>query len=167
MLFRSGDGHHVALHADPGPAARYREFLAVARGERRIVVGTRSAAFAPVRDLGLVVVWDDGDDLHAEPRAPYPHVREVLLLRAEQERTAALVGGFARTVEAQHLLHTGWAREIALPRTTVRARALIGVTGASDVALDRDPTAGAARVPKEAHDALRWGLEREIGRAHV
>ncbi len=155
-----GEGHHVALHADPGPAARYREFLAVARGERRIVVGTRSAAFAPVRDLGLVVVWDDGDDLHAEPRAPYPHVREVLLLRAEQERTAALVGGFARTVEAQHLLHTGWAREIALPRTTVRERALIGVTGASDVALDRDPTAGAARVPKEAHDALRWGLER-------
>jgi primosomal protein N' (replication factor Y) len=155
-----GEGHHVALHADPGPAARYREFLAVARGERRIVVGTRSAAFAPVRDLGLVVVWDDGDDLHAEPRAPYPHVREVLLLRAEQERTAALVGGFARTVEAQHLLHTGWAREIALPRATLRERALIGVTGASDVALDRDPTAGAARVPKEAHDALRWGLER-------
>ena len=34
------------------------------------------------RDLGLVVVWDDGDDLHAEPRAPYPHVREVLALRA-------------------------------------------------------------------------------------
>lgn len=155
-----GEGHHVALHADPGPAARYREFLAVARGERRIVVGTRSAAFAPVRDLGLVVVWDDGDDLHAEPRAPYPHVREVLLLRAEQERTAALVGGFSRTVEAQHLLHTGWAREIALPRATLRERALIGVSGASDVALDRDPTAGAARVPKEAHDALRWGLER-------
>ena len=38
--------------------------------------GTRAAMFAPVRDLGLVAVWDDGDDLHAEPRAPYPHVRE-------------------------------------------------------------------------------------------
>ncbi len=155
-----GAGHHVALHADPGPAARYREFLAVSRGERRIVVGTRSAAFAPVRDLGLVAMWDDGDDLHAEPRAPYPHVREVLLLRAEQERAAALVGGFARTVEAQHLLHTGWAREIALPRSAVRERALIGISGATDVAIARDPSAGAARVPHEAHDALRWGLAR-------
>ncbi|WP_408895474.1 primosomal protein N' [Nocardioides sp. R1-1] len=155
-----GEGHHVTLHADPGPAARYRDFLAVSRGQRRIVVGTRSAAFAPVHDLGLVVVWDDGDDLHAEPRAPYPHVREVLLLRAEHERTAALVGGFARTVEAQHLLHAGWAREIALPRATVRDRALIAVSGASDTALDRDPAAGGARVPREAYDALRWGLER-------
>ena len=43
-----------------------------------IVAGTRAAMFAPVRDLGLVVLWDDGDDLHAEPHAPYPNAREVL-----------------------------------------------------------------------------------------
>ena len=49
------------------------------RGHARVVVGTRASAFAPVRDLGLVVAWDEGDDLHQEPRAPYPHVREVLL----------------------------------------------------------------------------------------
>ena len=54
------------------------------------VVGTRAAAFAPVADLGLVVVWDDGDDLHAEPRAPYPHVREVLALRAHLTGAAVL-----------------------------------------------------------------------------
>lgn len=155
-----GPGHHVALHADPGPAKRYREFLAVSRGERRIVIGTRSAAFAPVHDLGLVVIWDDGDDLHAEPRAPYPHAREVLLLRAEHEGTAALIGGFSQTVEAHHLLRTGWARPITLLRAQVRERALIGVSGASDVALSRDPSGAGARVPREAHDALRWGLER-------
>ncbi len=107
-----GPGHHVTLTADAGPAARYRDFLAVSRGARRIVVGTRAAAFAPVHDLGLVVVWDDGDDLHAEPRAPYPHVRETLLLRAEQEGAAFLAGGFARSVEADHLVRTGWAQEI-------------------------------------------------------
>ena len=55
-----------------------------AAARSRAVVGTRAAMFAPVRDLGLVVVWDDGDDLHAEPRAPYPHVREVLALRASR-----------------------------------------------------------------------------------
>ena len=70
-----GPGRHTALTADLGPAERYRRFLAVSRGLVQVVVGTRATAFAPVRDLGLAVVWDDGDDLHAEPRAPYPHVR--------------------------------------------------------------------------------------------
>ena len=80
---RLGEGRHVALRADSGPAKRYRAFLAVGRGAVRIVVGTRAAAFAPVHDLGLVAIWDDGDDLHDEPRAPYPHAREVLLMRAQ------------------------------------------------------------------------------------
>ena len=74
-----GPGHHVELTADLGPAERYRRFLRRAPGlGPRCVVGTRAAMFAPVHDLGLAVVWDDGDDLHAEPHAPYPHVREVL-----------------------------------------------------------------------------------------
>ena len=87
-----GPGSHVVLTADLGPAARYRAFLAVARGGVDIVVGTRAAAFAPVRRLGLVAIWDDGDDLYAEPRSPYPHAREVLVLRAYHERAAMLLG---------------------------------------------------------------------------
>ena len=69
---------HVALSAALGPEERYVRFLRGLRGEVSVVAGTRAAAFAPVRDLGLVVMWDDGDDLYAEPRAPYPHAREVL-----------------------------------------------------------------------------------------
>jgi len=153
-----GEGHHVALAADSGPAARYRDFLAVSRGARRIVVGTRAAGFAPVHDLGLVAIWDDGDDLHAEPRAPYPHAREVLLLRAETQGTAALVGGFARTVEAAYLLRTGWAREIAPPREGVRRALTVAVAGASDRDLERDPHARAARFPRQAHDLVREAL---------
>ncbi len=124
-----GPDQHVTLQAEAGPGPRYREFLLVSRGARRIVVGTRSAAFAPVHDLGLVVIWDDGDDLHAEPRAPYPHTREVLLERAGIEDCAVLVGSFSRSVEADQLLQTGWAKEISAPRPTVRDRALIGVAG--------------------------------------
>jgi primosomal protein N' (replication factor Y) (superfamily II helicase) len=154
-----GEGHHVVLTADSGPAARYRDFLAVLRGARRIVVGTRAASFAPVHDLGLVAIWDDGDDLHAEPRAPYPHTRETLLLRAEAEGTAALVGGVARTVEAGYLLRTGWARELAPPRALVRERVRVSVAGASDHELRRDPHARAARIPTTVHDAIRAGLE--------
>lgn len=146
-----GDGHHVALTAEGGPASRYRDFLAVSRGARRVVVGTRSAAFAPVHDLGLVVVWDDGDDLFAEPRAPYPHTREVLLMRADQQGTAALVGGFARTPEADWLVRTGWAHELLTDREVLRARVRVEVVPAEDRAIG-------TRIPGAVHDAIRRGL---------
>jgi primosomal protein N' (replication factor Y) len=147
-----GEGHHVCLTADGGPAARYRDFLAVSRGARRVVVGTRSAAFAPVRDLGLVVLWDDGDDLHAEPRAPYPHTREVLVARAEQQSTAALLGGVARTPEAHQLLASGWAHELAVPREVVRRRVRAEAVAAEDRQVG-------TRIPRAAYDAIRHGLE--------
>ncbi len=153
-----GDGRHVTLTADAGPAARYRDFLAVSRGARQVVVGTRAAAFAPVTDLGLVVIWDDGDDLHAEPRAPYPHTRETLLQRAEQQGAAALVAGFTRTVEAGYLLRSGWAAELVTDRTTLRARARVTVAGAADHDLARDPRARVSRVPRQVHHAIRDAL---------
>ena len=109
-------GGHAVLSASLGPAERYRRWLAVARGEVTVVAGTRSAVFAPVADLGLVVLWDEGNDLHAEPRAPYPHAREVLALRAHRDRAAALIGGFARTAEAELLISTGWARPLTAGR---------------------------------------------------
>jgi primosomal protein N' (replication factor Y) len=155
-----GDGHHVVLTAGAGPARRYREFLAVSRGTRRIVVGTRAAAFAPVHDLGLVAIWDDGDDLHAEPRAPYPHAREVLLTRAHVEGTAALVGGFARSVEAEQLLTSGWAHEISPPRDALRQAVTVAIAGDTERALDRDPLARVTRMPKQVYDAVAAGLER-------
>src|SRR5215472_9824135 len=115
-----GSAAFVSLSAQLGPAERYRRWLAVLREQVKIVTGTRSAMFAPVADLGLVVIWDEGDDLHAEPRAPYPHARDVLVLRAHRSRAAALVSGFARTAEAAQLLATGWARSLAADRDTVR-----------------------------------------------
>ncbi|MGD9960236.1 primosomal protein N' [Nocardioides sp.] len=154
-----GAGHHVALRADSGPSKRYRDFLAVSRGARRVVVGTRAAAFAPVHDLGLLALWDDGDDLHSEPRAPYPHAREVLLLRAAARPAAVLIGGFARTVEAEYLVRTGWARELLPSRDLVRQRVSVAITGASDRELARDPAARASRLPRQAGDVIRTGLE--------
>ena len=153
-----GEGQHVALRADAGPSRRYRDFLALSRGARRVVVGTRAAAFAPVHDLGLVAIWDDGDDLHAEPRAPYPHAREVLLLRAEAEGASAVIGAFGRTVEADYLLRTGWAHEIAASRETVRSRVTVAIAGATDRAVERDPHARQARLPTEVRDTIRHAL---------
>ncbi len=157
-LGSTADGGPVArLVAEDGPAARYRAFLAVLRGTARVVVGTRASAFAPVADLGLAVVWDDGDGQHAEPRAPYPHVREVLALRSELEGCALLVGAHGRTVEAQHLVETGWAREVAADRAVVRS-ATARVRALTSVELAREGPAAAARLPGPAWRVLKEAL---------
>jgi len=153
-----GPDRHVTLSAALGPARRYRAFLAARRQRVRIVGGTRAAMFAPVGDLGLVAIWDDGDDLHAEPRAPYPHAREVLLLRAQLAGAAALVAGYARSGEAQLLVETGWAKEIAPTRETVRARSPQVTPTGDDPQLARDAAAATARLPSAAWEAARTAL---------
>ncbi|WP_445160808.1 primosomal protein N' [Mycobacterium sp. Dal123C01] len=150
----------VALSAGLGPAARYRRWLAALRGRARLVIGTRSAVFAPLDDLGLVMVWSDADDSLAEPRAPYPHAREVAMLRAHQARCAALIGGYSRTAEAHALVRSGWAQDIVATRPVVRARTprvvALDDTGYAD---ERDPAARSARIPSIALRAARSSLE--------
>lgn len=150
----------VALSAGLGPAARYRRWLAALRGQARLVIGTRSAVFAPLSDLGLVMVWADADDSLSEPRAPYPHAREVAMLRAHQARCAALIGGYARTAEAQALVRSGWAHDIVAARAVVRARTprvvALDDTGYAD---ERDPAARTARIPSIALRAARSSLQ--------
>jgi primosomal protein N' (replication factor Y) len=155
-----GPGQHVCLSAGLGPAERYRRWLAVARGTVRVAAGTRAAMFAPVRDLGLVVIWDDGDDLHAEPRAPYPHAREVLALRAHRAGAGALIGGFARTAEAASLINVGWAAAITAARPTVRGCAPQIQAAGADAELARDEAARSARMPSLALRTARAGLAR-------
>ncbi|MCR3751070.1 primosomal protein N' [Lentzea californiensis] len=149
----------VTLSADLGPSERYKRWLSVRRGVARVVVGTRATAFAPVRDPGLLVVWDDGDDLHVEQRSPYPNVRDVLVQRAHMTGAALLIGGFARTAEAQLLVETGWAHEIVASRETLRSVAprvvSVGDNEWQDV---KDPAARTARLPSIAFDAARFAL---------
>jgi primosomal protein N' (replication factor Y) len=156
-----GPGRHVTLSAALGPEERYRRWLAVRRGEVLAAAGTRAAVFAPVHDLGLAVLWDDGDDLHEEPRAPYCHAREVLLVRSQLAGSGLLVGGFARTAEAQLLLETGWAKPLEPDREVVRAFAPRVVPVGDDRDLAADPSASAARLPTVAWRAAREALAAE------
>ncbi len=149
----------VGLSAGLGPAARYRRWLAVLRGTARVVVGTRSAVFAPVAELGLIAIWDDGDDTYAEPRSPYPHAREVAMLRVHETGAGFVAAGFARTAEVQAVVESGWAHDLLADRATVRAASpRIGAPGDSDAALDRDPIARAVRIPGAAFAAARQAL---------
>ncbi|MET9728877.1 primosomal protein N' [Streptomyces zaomyceticus] len=153
-----GEGRHALLTAEAGPEKRYAQWLAVRRGAVRAVVGTRAAMFAPVRDLGLLVVWDDGDGSHSEPHAPQPHAREVLLLRAAHDRCAFLLGSTSCTVEAAQLVESGWAQALGAGREQVRRAApLIRTVGDGELA--RDEAARAARLPSLAWQAVREGLK--------
>lgn len=145
-----GASRYAVLSSAQKPAERYRAYLAVARGEVPVVLGTRAAAFAPVQRLGLVALWDDGDDLYVEPRAPYLHAREVLLIRAVREDTACLLAGYARTAEAQSLVASGWARSVrAAALTRRRAWPTLAVT-------DGSVAGGApARLPHQVFTAVR------------
>ncbi|MFJ1754649.1 primosomal protein N' [Kitasatospora sp. NPDC088134] len=154
-----GAGRHVVLAAEAGPQERYRRWLSVSRGSVHAAIGTRAAVFAPVRDLGLLVVWSDGDNSHSDPNAPYPHVREVALLRAAEEGAGMLLGGVSTTVEAAQLLRSGWARPLAAPRETVR-RTAPRVRTVTDYDQARDGAAQAARLPTVAWETARDALAR-------
>ncbi|MFI5498616.1 primosomal protein N' [Nocardia asteroides] len=152
----------VGLSAGLGPAARYRRWLSVLRGQARVVVGTRAAVFAPVHDLGLIALWDDGDDTYAEPRAPYPHAREVAMLRAHESGAAFVAAGFARTSEIQAVVESGWARDLLADRQVLRAAMpRISAPGDTDFALERDALARAVRMPGVAFAAARAALRED------
>ncbi|MEU8675630.1 primosomal protein N' [Streptomyces sp. NPDC048560] len=152
-----GEGRHTLLTADSGPEKRYRQWLAVRRGSVRAVVGTRAAMFAPVAGLGLVVIWDDGDSSHSDDNAPFPHVREVLELRAAHGRCGFLLGGTSCTVEAAQLVETGWALPLAADREQLRSAAPL-VRTIGDGELARDGAARSARLPSLAWQTVRDGL---------
>jgi primosomal protein N' (replication factor Y) len=153
-------GDVARLTADDGQTPRYRSFLRVLSGAAGVAVGTRSAAYAPVRNLGLVVCWDDGDDLHIEQRTPYAHSREVLLLRAGQEGAACLLAAHSRSTETERLVASGWAQAVEAERTVLRRTVPRVLNTADSYELEHDPLARIARLPGAAWRAAKEGLER-------
>ena len=149
----------VKLTADDGPSLRYANFLRVLSGDVKIVIGTRSAAYAPVADLGLVCCWDDGDELHVERRAPYQHSRDVLLLRSGIEDTAVLMAGHSRSSESQRLVATGWAQDLVAARPEVRKATARVISTSDSFEQQRDPAAAMARLPHRAWETAKAALK--------
>ena len=101
-MLQEGLGRSVLhLHADPAPRKRARQWLALrdAAGPC-IVVGSRSALFAPVPSLGLIIVDEEADALYKQEERPRLHARDVAILRAQQERIPILLGGRFISVES-------------------------------------------------------------------
>lgn len=150
----------VRLSSDSTPHTRYHGFVKARLGQVPVVIGTRAAAYAPVANLGLVVCWDDGDSSLVEQRAPYCHARDVLLLRASAEGTAALFAGFSMSSEAARLVRTRWASHVRAPRALVRDFSPRIFSTGSEFELARDPLAAMARIPHLAFEHARRALAR-------
>lgn len=142
------------LTADLGPSPRYRAFLRIALGSTKVVVGTRSAVFAPLGKIGVAILWDDGDDNLAEPHHPGWHAREVLAMRSRQEGFPLVIGGYARTPEVTRMVANGFLQEIRPGRDHARR------SGPLVSAVERgDDPDSRHRIPGRAFRLVRSGLE--------
>ncbi|GAB3617478.1 primosomal protein N' [Okibacterium endophyticum] len=136
-------------------ADRYRGFLDCLDDTARVIVGNRSAVYAPARSLGMLAVWDDADPLHREPLAPYVHVRDAALVRQQLTGSALVLASHGRSSDTQRLVEIGYLREVS-PERTVRPRIIVTARQG-----DQDAPQAAARIPsaawRQASEALSHG----------
>ncbi|MWJ86978.1 primosomal protein N', partial [Clavibacter michiganensis subsp. michiganensis] len=132
---------------------RYRSFLAGLGDVPRIVVGNRSAVYAPAPRLGLVAMWDEGDPLHAEPLSPYAHARDVALLRSRQQGTALVLLAHSRSTEVERLVAIGYLASVS-PAATRTPRVIPTTSQTGDEGFARQ-----ARIPSGAWRAAKDAVE--------
>ncbi|MFZ4077840.1 MAG: primosomal protein N' [Microbacteriaceae bacterium] len=90
---------------------RYAAYLRILEREPTIVLGNRSSLYAPAHNLGLIVMWDDGDSLLTEPLAPYAHARDVALIAAQLTSARLVFAGHAVSTDVERLVALGFATE--------------------------------------------------------
>jgi len=145
--------HIVRIDARQPNPDRYRAHLACLEGTPKVIVGNRSAVYAPAQRLALIVMWNDGDPLLSEPLAPYAHSRDAALIRQEQQGCALVFMNHACTVEVERLVQLGWCTSLAplkryLPKVIPTAQ-----QSADDV------NAAKARIPSSAWREAKAALE--------
>ena len=164
--FRAEFGDVVAvLHSALSDGERYDAWRAVREGERRIAIGARSAIFAPVRDLGAIIVDEEHEASYKQSEAPRYHAREVAVVRAAAAGGVCVLGSATPALESWHNAQRGKYRLLRLPER-VEGRPLPPVE-VIDLRRERK-TAEAQPVPKPGPlilseplvDALHDRLER-------
>jgi primosomal protein N' (replication factor Y) len=104
------------LHSGMSPSARLTEWVRIQTGEVRIVVGPRSAVFAPVKDLGLIIIDEEHDGSYKSGNTPRYHARQVAMRRCSLSGARLLMGSATPSVEAWKLMRDGGIRRLDLTR---------------------------------------------------
>ena len=139
----------VRVDARQTSYARYSAYLRMLAPQPCIVVGNRSAVYAPVHELGMLAIWDDGDPLLAEPLSPGVHARDAALLRQGLDGCALVFAGHTRTTDVERLVAIGFVAEIS-PDRRVSPRVVLSAT--------KEGEYRGSRVPSAAFAAARSAL---------
>src|SRR6202795_1652171 len=97
----------AVLHSALSDVERAREWWRVRNGQARVVVGTRSAVFAPLENLGLIIVDEEQENSYKQEETPRYHGRDVAIVRAKMENALALLGSATPSLESFHHAKTG------------------------------------------------------------
>lgn len=89
------------LHSGLTPAEKYDEYRRIARGEAQIVVGARSAVFAPLDNIGLIILDEEHVESYKQDQAPYYHAREVAIMRAKHFGAKVVLGSATPSLETK------------------------------------------------------------------
>ena len=109
-----GDGIAV-LHSALSDGERYDAWLALRRGEKRIAVGARSAIFAPLSNLGAIIVDEEHEASYKQAEAPRYHAREVAIVRARNDGAVVVLGSATPSLESWTNATAGKYRSLSLP----------------------------------------------------
>lgn len=121
-------GNIAILHSELTPAQKYDEYRKIARGEAQIVIGARSAIFAPLDHLGLIILDEEHVESYKQDQVPTYHALEVAKLRAQKEGAKVLLGSATPSLETEtralkgiyghvRLLHR--IHQVTLPETQI------------------------------------------------
>ena len=116
----------AVLHSALSDAQRAREWWRVRMGDARVVIGTRSAIFAPLENVGLIIVDEEQETSYKQEETPRYHGRDVAIVRAKMENALALLGSATPSMESYHHAVNGKYELLTLP-SRVRDRSLAGV----------------------------------------
>jgi primosomal protein N' (replication factor Y) len=153
-------GDQVAvLHSGLSDGERADAWHALRTGRRRVAVGARSAVFAPVQQLGAIVVDEEHEPSYKQGTAPRYHARDVAAVRARLEGARLVLGSATPSLETLHGVATGAVRRFALPRR-IGDRPLPPVQLVDLRSAARAPDAGAVPWSETLDAAVREALER-------
>jgi primosomal protein N' (replication factor Y) (superfamily II helicase) len=114
---RSRFGDQVAIfHSSLQKGERFDEWTRVKNGDARVVIGTRSAVFAPVKDLGLIVVDEEHESSYRQQESPYYNARDVAIVRAQKESATVVLGSATPSLESFHNARKGKYQLLELPQ---------------------------------------------------
>jgi primosomal protein N' (replication factor Y) len=113
---RARFGDQVAIfHSSLQKGERFDEWTRVRNGEARVVIGTRSAVFAPAKNLGLIVVDEEHESSYRQQESPYYNARDVAIVRAQKESATVVLGSATPSLESFHNARKGKYRLLTLP----------------------------------------------------